>query len=487
MTSKTPRSSESPQTLRKPWCLALALAGLVLPPWVLLARVYYLRNVDHTQVAKPSQGVAVDMAAFPLNLDPTHRYLTDHQGKPFLIHGEAAWSLVVQLKREDAETYLEDRRRRGVNLIIVNLLEHRFADHPPLNVYGAAPFATAGDFSTPQDKYFEHAREVVRMASTKGIAVLLCPAYLGGDGGPEGWYQEMRRNGRAPLLEYGRFVGSRFREFNNIIWLNGGDYTPPAADLGLVAAVAQGIRSSSPMQLHTAHWSPETSSLDVKGDFVFDLNATYTYLPAYLKSLADDDHGNGRAHFLVESKYEADELGSTQRSLRGQAYYALLTGAMGQVCGNRWIWQFTRATVWNRPLRRNWQAALDSPTSRSMSHLRRLFAQLPWTTLAPDETFEVQISGQGSKGNINYPMLAWNRDGRLAVAYLPTLQGIRLNLGKLKVPLRVRWYDPTDGRFAEVPGSPFATTGERTFIPTGNNASGDTDWVLVIESLNERG
>ena len=116
-----------------------------------------------------------------------------------------------------------------------------------------------------------------------------------------------------------------------------------------------------------------------------DLNTTYTYQPAHLKSLADYDHGSGRAHFLVESKYEDDKLGTNQHWLRMQAYTALLTGAMGQVFGNRWVWDFTRPSFLNRLTKRNWTAALDSPGVRSMGFVRALFAPLPWTELVPDD------------------------------------------------------------------------------------------------------
>ena len=287
---------------------------------------------------------------------------------------------------------------------MVNLIEHWFADRAPLNAYGTSPFAAPGDFSRPVDDYFSHAREVVRIASQKGIVVLLCPAYLGGDGGREGWYQEMRVNGPAKLREYGLYVGAHFREFDNVIWLDAGDFTPPAADLGLVSAVASGIREASPGQLHTAHWSPETSALDVRTDAAFDINTTYTYQPAYLKSLADYDHGKGRAHFLVETKYEYDrDRGSTERSLRAQAYYALLTGAMGETYGNLLVFRFIRKTAWNRFLGRNWEDALDSPGARSMGFVRLLFESLAWTTLVPDEAIEVLITGEGSKARSTIP------------------------------------------------------------------------------------
>jgi hypothetical protein len=470
--------------------IQLSLRGLVLlalSPALLLSAAatsyYYLRHCDHTNVREPSPIAVLKKPAFPLSVSPGQRHLVDHDGTPFLIQGEAAWSLLVQLTREEAETYLEDRRRRGFNLLMVNLIEHFFSDHPPSDVYGTQPFQSAGDFSTPNPEYFSRAQQIVRIAAAKGIVILLCPAYLGGDGSAEGWYVEMRKNGPEKLRGYGAYVGSLFRAFDNVIWLAGGDYTPPAAALPLVDALQQGIKQTAPEQLQAGHWSPETSGTDVKlASTQLDLNTTYTYQPAHLKSLVDYDHGNGRAHFLIESKYEDDKLGTNQHWLRMQAYTALLTGAMGQVYGNRWIWEFTRPSFLNRLTKRNWIGALDSPGVRSMGYVRALFAPLPWTQLVPDEAFEVLTTGQGARGSIDYPVLAFTRDRRLAIAYIPKDEPIGIDLGKLTGPVRARFYDPTSGEFTPVPGSPFVANGERSFQVPGRNASGDSDWALVLDS-----
>jgi hypothetical protein len=56
-------------------------------------------------------------AAFPLTTKPGKRYLEDADGKPFLVHGDTAWSLIADLRREDVERYLDDRRARGFNTI----------------------------------------------------------------------------------------------------------------------------------------------------------------------------------------------------------------------------------------------------------------------------------------------------------------------------------------------------------------------------------
>ena len=49
---------------------------------------------------------------YPLRVGPDHRYLVDQSGAPFLIQGDAPWSLISGLTNEEAELYLENPDRR---------------------------------------------------------------------------------------------------------------------------------------------------------------------------------------------------------------------------------------------------------------------------------------------------------------------------------------------------------------------------------------
>ena len=75
--------------------------------------------------------------------------MVDAVGKPFLIQGDTAWSLIAQLTREDADLYLEDRRARGFNTILVSLIEAKFATNAPANAYGQPPFLKPGPTTLP--------------------------------------------------------------------------------------------------------------------------------------------------------------------------------------------------------------------------------------------------------------------------------------------------------------------------------------------------
>jgi hypothetical protein len=165
---------------------------------------------------------ATHAATLPVKLSLNGRYLVDQNGAPFFLHGDTAWSLLVALNQEESERYLEDRRQRGFTAIIVNLIEHKFTAHPPNNRNGDGPFLTSGDFSTPNEAYFRHADWVIKKAEEKGLLVFLFPCYLGYGGGNEGFWKELNANEARKSRDYGRFLGTRYRRFTNIIWVHGG-------------------------------------------------------------------------------------------------------------------------------------------------------------------------------------------------------------------------------------------------------------------------
>ncbi len=117
--------------------------------------------------------------SYPLKIGSTHRYLVDQREEPFLLVGDAAWSIFVSVTKEEAVRYLDDRQHRGFNTLLVNLLEYHFSPDSPRNHYGDELFTTPGDFRTPNPAYFDHARWVMERAAERGFLVLLTPCYLG--------------------------------------------------------------------------------------------------------------------------------------------------------------------------------------------------------------------------------------------------------------------------------------------------------------------
>ncbi len=393
--------------------------------------------------------------------------MVDQSGAPFLIHGDTPWSLISGLTKEEAEQYLENRRQKGFNSIIVNLIEHKFRG--PVNRYGEGPFTTPGDFSTPNEKYFEHADWVIRKAGEKGMQVFLAPIYLGYVGTDEGWIEEALANGPEKCHAWGQYVGKRYRDYDNLVWLIGGDRNPGKARED-VDAMVSGIKEFDSRHLFTAHCHPENSAVDqYKDDGWLDLNDTYTYGIVHKKLLADYNRTPAMPYFLIETSYEGEHNASPVQ-IRRQAYWALLSGATGQFLGNRPIWLFDPG----------WQQAMDATGSQDMVRLSALFHSRPWYALAPDDKHQVVIDGLGEFNGLDYLAAARSADGGLVMAYLPSSRTFTVDMTKIAgKAAKAWWFNPRTGKSSAA--GEFPTAGKRPFTPPGEG-----DWVLVLDDASRQ-
>jgi len=92
--------------------------------------------------------------------------------------------------------------------------------------------------------------------------------------------------------------------------------------------------------------------------------------------------------------------------------------------------------------------------------------------------------GGGTVNQDDYVSAAATPSGNLLVAYIsPAHSGsITVDMTAMFGSAEARWYNPTDASYTTIAGSPFANIGTRQFTPPGNNGTGYTDWVLILEA-----
>ena len=423
--------------------------------------------------------------AFPLKLSADRRYLIDQNGQPFLLIGDSPWSLIVEPTPAQVDLYLDDRAAKDFNLLLVNLLEHKFSTQPPKLRDGAPPFAVNGDFATPNEPYFRYAEEVARKAARRGIVLLLCPAYLGYGGGDEGFFQEMSRAGPDKVRAYGRYVGKRFRNHPNLIWVVGGDFTPPPDQRWTVEQVAAGIRDEDPVHLMTVHCGPGDSAATLYGSHPWlQLNNVYHYREdLYAACLEQDARMPRWPYFLIETAYEGEHQATPDR-IRRQAYWPLLSGACGVLYGNSPVWHFGSRGVYDRG--GDWVAALNSRGAQDMARLEAIFRGRPWWQLRPDREHKVVTAGYGTLGKLDYILTARSSNGTLALSYLAgtgtASRELTVDLSQLTGPVAAQWLNPANGRLTPLAGSPYTNLAPRQIQSPGDNGSGANDWLLVLET-----
>lgn len=422
---------------------------------------------------------------FPLQVSENNRYLVDADNKPFLVTGDTAWSLIAQLSEQEAIEYLDDRKKRGFNCIIVSLIERRFADKAPATIAGVKPFLKDGDFTQPSSKYFDHAARVIAAAGERGISVWLCPAYLGWGGGDEGWFREVKAAGPRALRSYGKFVGRRFKDHANIVWMPGGDYIMPPEERWAGQELALGIREGGGRQLMTAHGG-QTSAVETFGEqdwlaidnvYRYDPDIWRFYRQAYRQRPV-------RPFVLIETAYEGEHHATPDR-IRRQAWWAVLNGACGQFFGNNPIWYFDAVghSYVDRKAAPTWRKALDLAGSRDMSRLGAFFQQHPWHRLVPDLDDKLVSDGGGS--DVTKVATARTSDGTLALLYVPSkgkeVRELTLDLSRFAGPVRGRWFNPAQDRAAIALPALLTNARGQTVRTPGDNGTGTSDWALVLE------
>jgi hypothetical protein len=429
----------------------------------------------------------VQAAKLPLKVSSNHRYLVDQRNQPFLVVGDTPWSLIAQLAEQDIDRYLEDRQQRGFNSIIVNLIEHKFCTNPPRTRSGLAPLDPPGDFSAPNKNYFDFAQRVAQKANDRGLVVWLAPAYLGYGGGDEGFFREIKAGGKDKLHAYGRFVGHRFKDLPNIVWLLGGDYTPEPGDRWVVTELASSLREEDASHLMTVHCSPENSAAAIYGqEGWLALNTVYSYQSNLFQPvLAEYARKPARPFVLIESTYEG-EHDSTPDQIRRQAYWTMLGGGCGQFLGNNPIWHFDGPGLF--PARLTWTQSLDAAGSRDMSRLGAFFLRFPWHELIPEENHSIVTDGYGK--NISTALTAHTADGKLSITYFPSTGTVAreftLDTVAFAGPVVARWFNPTDGSFTPMQGSPLPNRGKFHLSTPGANGAKANDWVLVVQVQSPR-
>lgn len=412
-----------------------------------------------------SIGAAADGPAFPLRSSTDGRYLMDAKNQPFFYQADTAWALTKRFGPEDVRAYLDNAKQSGFTAVQVHTLSKEVS--PVRNSAGELPFDESEDILKPNEKYWKNVDSVIDEAGKRGLLVSMAALWIRWGGrDKEGWrYHLTNENART----YGRFLGKRYRNAQNLIWIVGGDANPIERSHA-VAEIARGIKEHAPHHLITVHNRPQYSSAAFFGNEPWlDVNMAYTYEEVYPHVLGEYFRvGKPRPIFLGESGYEKeanDGRPGTPFRMRKQAWQAVLSGALGgHTYGHREIWR----------LGPEWRQALTAPGRAQMRFVRELLVAYPWYKLVPDAYDKLLTGGRSWFGAEDYVTAAATPDGKLALAYLPAQTTLQVDLSRMNGPVRARWFDPTDGSWADAD--------PRKLTSPARNSAGDADFVLVLET-----
>jgi hypothetical protein len=404
---------------------------------------------------------------FPLTMNSGK--LSTKSGMPFLIIGDSPWYLIQGPDRIGAEKYLENRKQKGITSL--NLCIIASASNGSAIYDGNLPFLVTGDFSTPNPKYFEHVDYVIGKAREKGIQVFLYPAWLGydtGSGHPEGWYSEVTANGTAKMYQYGKYLGQRYKDYKNIVWVMGGDCSPSAA-LDEIREIVRGIEEMAGPQIFSVQNARFHSGItEYAGETWIDLNTAYADHNTLTKYLLADYNRNFPFYF-VEGSYE--NTGATAAAVRGEMYKPVLMGSNGSVYGNIPLYAFNSG--WDDP------GVLDSQGAKDLQRSGQFFRSRLWYNLVPDNAHTLLTAGMGDINAIGYASAALMKDASTAIIYTPDNRVLTVNLTKISgTQTHGWWYQPSTGTVQDL--SVFSDSPSKTFNPPSGG-----DWLLVLDDASK--
>jgi hypothetical protein len=410
--------------------------------------------------------------AFPVAVSPNHRYLIDQHGQAFMMVGDSPQCLSTNLSTADMDFFFADRQAHGFNTAWVNLLcgSYTRGSNDASTFDGIKPFSRDDDIASPNPEYFARMDTMVRSAARHGITLLLDPAETGS------FRDLIKSNGVDKSRDYGRFLGERYKNDPNIIWMLGNDYQEDQWETydPFETALSKGLRDADPAKLQTIelNYYMSTSYDNPEWPPLIDLATAYTYYPTYDAVLKAYNSTPTQPVFMVEANYEFENNTkgpeTTDETLRRQEYWTMLSGATGQLYGNGYTWGLNDE---------NWKDHFDTKAVTQLGLMAKLLGGHPWQDLVPDQshTFLVDGAGKSSSGgdvlDNDYATAAVTPDGTFGAVYVPTKRTLTIDLSKLRAGVTAQWFDPSDGTFRPA-SAPFATPDK--------NADGDHDWVLVF-------
>lgn len=157
-----------------------------------------------------------------LTVAADHRHL-EQNGKPFFWLADTIWSAFTNITMDDWRFYLKQRREQGFTVLQINTLAQWDRSESPLTW---APFELAEDgfpdYARPHPDYFDHAREMCRMAKAEGFTLAL--VVLWSNQVPGTWANNMLPRYQIPPHELDavlNMIYDAFDEFEPVYVISG--------------------------------------------------------------------------------------------------------------------------------------------------------------------------------------------------------------------------------------------------------------------------
>ncbi|MHB1294709.1 MAG: apiosidase-like domain-containing protein [Anaerolineae bacterium] len=367
----------------------------------------------------------------PIRVSANGRHFVDGAGRPFFWLGDTAWPLFGSYSPQEADLYLANRAALGFTVIQGVLAWGGGTGFetplPGPNALGDEPWL--GSPEHPNQAYFQNVDRIVRRAGELGLVLAMLPTW--------GYYvKESGVLNTANARAYGRWLGERYRDAENVVWINGGDRVPDGTE-EVFRALGHGLRAGDGgahlITYHPCGWYSSAQFFHEEDWLDFNMIETWTEWPqVYPAVQADALRTPVKPVVLGEGAYENGPeypLGPiTPLVVRRQAWWSFMAGG---------FFTYGQDRMWR--MGPGWTETLNTPGAEQMSLMRKIVESRPWWQLSPDQG--VFVAGVSSERTLNAAMRA--ADGRCVMIYLASQCHVRVHLAKVAArKARATWVNP---------------------------------------------
>jgi len=415
-----------------------------------------------------------------LRVGDNHRFLVKEDGSPFVWIGETNW-FFAKLPPATIDSILDKRSAQGFTVMMVSCRE---------KLYNGAG---TGDIDNPNKAWWKYLDEYIAKCAQRNMYA----------GITLDWWGKTRNNSADDLYKYGRWVGDRYKNNNNIVWLTLGEAgghlrknTIPNEKLSeLVRGIREGDTGDKLLTVH-ADFKRSTSISDDTN--LCDFNNWQTSQWCCLDDLPRKDKrawtvweaisfdynqlydGKPKPTLDSEAWYEnnKDFCGTTPFNIRRRAYFTIFAGAFGHSYGAGGIWDGLTASD---SCSSTALAAINYPGAREIGYLSNFLHKLgdDFLKLRPDQSIIVAGNSDNYDAHIQ---AAKASDNSFVLIYSASDAAYSVDVSALsKSSLTAIWYNPRSNEY-QAENNPKLAKNEQahTFDPPGNLGAGN-DWVLILD------
>jgi hypothetical protein len=422
-----------------------------------------------------------------LKIADDKRSFATANGKPFFWLGDTGWLLFKNCTKEEIIEYLTVRKKQGFNVIQVMLLHELTVT----NTYGDSALINKNVSKPNTTKtYWEIVDFAIKEAAKRNIYMALVPVW--GGNVKSGKVSEQQAE------QYASFLAKRYKKYNNIIWLNGGDIRGNEGE-SVWKIIGKTLKEKDGRHLITFHpRGRSTSSTWFHNEEWLDFNMFQSGHKNYAQDTVEPRMGEDNWKYAVndfamqpmkptmdgEPSYENiphglhDSLAArwTAADVRRYAYWNVFAGGAGFTYGENSVMQFK--TTWNKDISfgpvKTWKEEMNAEGATQMQYVKKLITSSNFLNRKPAQDL---IVNQGER----YHYLAALQVKGAIYVYTYTGRNIELNLARYAgKKVKSAWYNPKNGQYIAIEN--FTANGVKVFDAPGEEKEGN-DWVLVITNL----